>query len=243
MKFFRCYATPRSGHHSIMQWLLYQHSYVTELVPLDFGWNKKNRRKKTRRKRVIHPATLSIENYKAVLFYQCSQDRQPDITPHLDADRLILGYEDGTTPNSISYNFDIPHTNIIILRDIFNTMASVRKFRFFSRTRAKQPYPHYIMDDWLNCAKAIKNNEGYFINYNLYNHDPHYRQQLCRDLGLFFTDIGIDEVPRPGSSFTRMDKPDRKMLNQRYKMVDIGPIEEEYPEHVELSNKIFGKLE
>ena len=238
MKFFRCYATPRSGHRSVMLWIVYQHSSIREFVPLYIDW-------KNGPKRVQKPAVLNIDNYKAVLFNHCSNRAKPDITPDLDTDRLILGYENNVTPSSISYNFNIPYTNIIILRDIFNTMASVKKFRLFAGRKNKQSYkyPRYIMDGWLSCAKAIKNNEGYFINYNLYNHDPHYRQQLCRDLGLFFTDIGIDEVPKPGSSFTRMDKPDRKMLNQRYKMVDIGPIEEEYPEHVELSNKIFGKLE
>jgi len=240
MKFFRCYATPRSGHMSIMCWLSHQHSAVTQTMPIKFGCKRKG----LGAKRAILPTFLNAPNYQVVVFPNVSKRDKPNITQYLDVDRLILGYENGATPRTIPYNFDIPYINILILRDIFNTAASIKKFRIWQK-RYPQPheYPKHIMENWLLSAKAVQNKEGYFINYNLYNHNKDYRQQLARDLGLFFTDIGIDEVLSPGSSFTAMNKPDRANLNRRYKMVDIGPLEELYPEHVELSNQIFGEME
>jgi hypothetical protein len=94
---------------------------------------------------------------------------------------------------------------VIILRDPFNLFAS----------RIKGGFPHVkssrynLIDYWLFYAKEFLNETNYLkyqkvaVNYNLWASVPSYRREIAQQLGLTFTDEGIQRVSGMGggSSF------------------------------------------
>jgi|10_taG_2_1085330.scaffolds.fasta_scaffold44937_2 hypothetical protein len=90
---------------------------------------------------------------------------------------------------------------VILLRDVKNCFASFYK--------KYGHVPQHIIGHWEARANEIlgktKNVPNHvFLNYNKWFIDKKYRQQLCNDLSLYFTDIGKSQVPNfgGGSSFS-----------------------------------------
>jgi hypothetical protein len=91
---------------------------------------------------------------------------------------------------------------IIILRDLFNTVAS----------RLSHPGPIFMVTPairtrWMDYAKEAIGETHHlpnvvFINYNLWFKNETYRRRLERTLGLRMTDRGIENVSGVGSSFS-----------------------------------------
>ena len=99
---------------------------------------------------------------------------------------------------------DKPTQNILVLRDPLNLLASrVKKYR---RTGALgmigQPFiEHYL--EWCRAAAAEKLplENAIVVNFNLWVTSKTYRANLAAQLGLDFTDEGLNEVSCRGSSF------------------------------------------
>jgi len=83
---------------------------------------------------------------------------------------------------------------IVILRDPFNLVAS--------RLRSTHPKMGTIMQStWKQHVKmALKGEPVIDVNYNKWFKDVNYRHQLSDKLGLTFTDVGLDKVPKIGGS-------------------------------------------
>jgi len=216
-RIFHLYATERSGHHSVMFWLMHQFRGIKYYQ--DLQENGFFRYVEYRKKHII------VRN-----------DKQDQDFDDYKAKIIIYNYE----------LCEIQHDHpIIVLRDFRNTFASLMQN---SPSKNVVPSHHGRMETWKNRAEAVLNKQGYFINYNLYNWNQEYRQQICRDLKLHFTDIGINHIPHTGSSFTKLDpkKFQRDQLNRRYlKFQDHHEFKyymNIYRDCVHLSDQIFGDI-
>ncbi len=96
--------------------------------------------------------------------------------------------------------------DVLILRDPFNLMASRLKSDFMT---VKAPHKT-VLDLWLEydqefCGETnfLKTHPCVFVNYNRWTQERDYRQSLAENLGIPFTDAGLDRVSHHGggSSF------------------------------------------
>jgi hypothetical protein len=125
---------------------------------------------------------------------------------------------------------DKPALNILVLRDPLNLLASrVKKYRRTgSLGMIGQPFiEHYL--EWCRAAAAeglpLKN--AIVVNFNLWVTSKTYRASLAAQLGLDFTDEGLNEVRCRGSSFDGFQYSGRaqemKVL-ERYEQMMEDPI-------------------
>lgn len=114
-----------------------------------------------------------------------------------------------TSPNILPHNFPIKHeemTNIIVIRDWYNNYASLLKMGELDHlTESKTTEWKQV---WIEQAKEAlgmtdKLPNKVVILYNKWINNIVYRQKICKQLGLEFTDIGHNLVPihGGGSSF------------------------------------------
>jgi len=216
-KIFHVYATERSGHNSVMFWLMHQFRWIRKYQDLQ------------------HNGSFNYVEYRKqhILISNDTHDQDFD---NYKAKIIIYNYE-----TSI-----IQHENpTIVLRDFKNTFASLMQN---SKSKNMVPAHEGRAKIWKNRAEAILNNQGYFINYNLYNWNKEYRRQICKDLKLKFTDVGIDYIANTGSSFTKKDpkKFKRDQLNKRYLKFQENEKFKYYMyiyrDCLHLSNQIFGNV-
>jgi hypothetical protein len=142
-------------------------------------------------------------------------------------DYLICGYEEHSLDTIAGPVFERRHDlylgasgmriDVLILRDPFNLFAS----RLKSRMIEVQTPGSTMVSLWLQYAKEFLGETQYLsnqkvcINYNRWFLDSSYRQKIAQELGLVFTDAGLDRVVSlgGGSSFDgqSMDGSARKM--------------------------------
>ena len=151
--------------------------------------------------------------------------------------------------------------DILILRDIFNWVASTimdRGFQDSSIIRASY-YKHAVQRIWKWKACAIEflgeskylENEKICISFNKWFVDEEYRISITNKLGLKYSTVTLDDVPRTrrGSSFDGLiyDGRAREMdcLN-RWKVFRDNILYQELfkknKDIIELSDRIFGKV-
>jgi hypothetical protein len=177
---------------------------------------------------------------------------------------LIYNYEDFDFSSALnSYYSEKNHDiylgksaekyDLILLRDPFNLLASRIK-RGFLDVKIKNKN---FIDLWLEYAQEILGETNYlsqnkkiFVNYNQWVQNQNYRQQISEQLGLQFSDAGIDTVPHygKGSSF------DGKEFDGKAKEMDIQNrwkyfLEDKtyrtmlnHPKLWEYSERIFGHI-
>ena len=227
MDIFQCYSTPRSGHHSVLHWIMHQHNYVTKhITPTIINRN---------RFEVVN------DKYKAILYDNRGNQDQPELpTFNKSANRILVAYEGIEKIVTLQIKHQIQATQIIILRDFFNTAASI--------ITKLNNIPTTMIDTWTDCALGILENRGYFINYNLYHQSQLYRSNICVDLNLHFTDFGTNYIPTSaqGSSFTGRNKLDKSQLNQRWRTISQKKLQswiKTYPYQIDLSRQIFGNID
>lgn len=122
------------------------------------------------------------------------------------------------------------HQNILILRDPYNFIASCLQRLVNPPDPGARDVGEQLperMKIWKEHASQIVNGDRveqdfYFINYNEWFSSVNYRQEICNDLGLTFTDRGVNKVMNfgEGSSFDRRayDGSAQKMsVLERYK--------------------------
>ncbi len=140
---------------------------------------------------------------------------------------------------------------VLVLRDAFNTFASVARGKRRMRARLGGFYRRH----WKDYAREFLGETCHLpadtvkISYNAWFTDPGYRRKVAGVLGLVDPDAGIDEVSREGggSSFegTEADGRGREMaVLERWRRVADEPAWRAAldRETIELSNRIFGDL-
>jgi hypothetical protein len=143
-------------------------------------------------------------------------------------DYYIYNYEDisfSDVPARPFFPAPCKFVQILVIRDLFNFMASRLKIMYTRKRGCKIKLTHLfgrkkILKYWIETAKEflgetkkLKNKIG--INFNSFFLNKAYRKNIADKLGLDFTDEGLNEVTKfgGGSSFdsTKYDGQAQKM--------------------------------
>lgn len=242
-KAFLICSTERSGHHSVIFWLAHQHNSLStyQEVVNNSGTHFYD---------YDNYQVLWCDNLDSSDKYACAYGYDKIPIDNTKDQMTILATERDTYNNLKLHKFldldlilkDTKLQVIIALRDFRNTIAS-----FMKNSNDFVPNIQNRASIWLSHAKEILTKKHYFINYNQYNSNINYRKQVCQDLNLDFTDIGLDYITKQGdgSSFTKLSKDnfDRSQLNYRYKIYEnhnmYKQYMKQYAECLELSKEIF----
>jgi hypothetical protein len=217
-------SVPRSGHHAVIQWLCSQES---SSMYLNNSSIKDGVTEGQFRKFVDGKSEKVIHKVKYI-------DKMSEEYPF-----VLINYV-GMDPKEIYNNYGTDSKIAIVVRDIFNTLASMkgRKGGVWSG-RVKH------IKNWEKYVKlCLAKNNIIDINFNKWFVDIDYRKNVAERVGIKFTDRGLDFVSDIGkSSFEIQEKDGRKLkVLERYKikgMVDMDQLSEET---VMLSNTYFGKI-
>jgi len=141
--------------------------------------------------------------------------------------------------------------NIMVLRDAFNTFASVRKSKRRMRRRLKTFYPEH----WKRYAREFLRESSLLpestimVSYNHWFSSAEYRRDLASRLKLPTSEIGLDtlSVDGGGSSFSGQELQDRAqslnvMARWRHYRHDLSYLGALDPETIRLSDEIFGDI-
>lgn len=241
----------RCGCHAVGNWLLHQNPLVEASQSLSLLPNEISEQNDV--------CGFKIKNKEFLLYnqfwFKYQEPHAPTklgYTPKGDVGNAVIVYETGELRR---YNIEFDNkdilgkidndVNVIVLRDYLNCAASWYK--------QHGEFPPHIARFWWHRAMEIlgKTNyipNKYFINYNKWFTNTEYRQQICKDLNLYFTDFAINTVVHygQGSSFDKR-KFDGKAQNmnviQRYKMYEQDTEFQKYlnPQLIDLSKHIFGE--
>jgi len=140
---------------------------------------------------------------------------------------------------------------VLVLRDAFNTFASVRH----GKRRMRNRLHRFYRTQWKVYAKEFLGETSYLpedtimVSFNAWFSDADYRKELAAALGLDHVDRGRDEVSTDGggSSFTGRDFQNRArdmavLERWRHFIDDPDYIAAFDEETVELSRRIFGDV-
>ena len=198
---FRIIGMSRSGNHAVINWITQQ--LDGRYCFLNCAEPKTNPFETAR---PYHGAQSYLVNYDD---FDLQAEQQGRFSRK---DYLLHSYEDCFLGMVCSDVFEHAHDayvgssahriDLLILRDPFNLFASRRKASYATitaRTAAriwKQHAREFLQRRYLNQERIL-------IRYNAWARDPAYRRHLAEQLGLRFTDAGIDTLSRcgGGSSF------------------------------------------
>lgn len=186
---------------------------------------------------------------------------------HSYKDYLLYSYEDCYVSMVADDGFEARHDDwvgrsltrrdVLVLRDPFNLFASRSKSGMY-RSRLREDEPNLVTRSlasriWKQHAREYLQPGRHLlhrplaINYNLWVSDSNYRHEIAENLGLQFSDTGIDMVPPTagGSSFdgVEFDGAGRRMsVLNRWSHFDDDPsfwlgFDRQM---IDLSEKIFG---
>lgn len=222
---FRVFAIRRSGHHPIINWIVGQAKQADGNVAICFLGQVQRGENEISPFRIFDllSATKKIqqESHSAYLpQYKDKLDQHALAKETVDGftrkDYLIYNYEDydisknpcgygekhdefvGTTKNLCS---------LLVLRDPFNLFASRLKLSDSAGyiRRGQRLWPIYAREflgetNYLGDSKIA-------VDYNAWFRSEGYRAELCCKLGVPFSDVGLQEVPRhgDGSSFDKRE--------------------------------------
>lgn len=173
--------TKRSGHHAIITWLANQ---ITETVH--------------------HHNDILYEPFLEGQI-QC-KSRPGDSYSGSDVERHIYSMED-ISLTALTKLHKPNLTIIVVIRDIRNTLASDLKA---CNPKTVDSHLNKLVNIWISYADGyLKETPEYFVLFDKWFQDKLYRQKICSDLNVPFTDKGLNKVPNygGGSSFdkTRFD--------------------------------------
>lgn len=169
--------------------------------------------------------------------------------PREDLDSVLYSYED-LPLNYTAYFRDLTFTNIILLRDPLNNMASrikdgMDQIRWYLTSEQ-------VLERWKEYAREALNKTDNLCNkvvilYNKWVLDKEYRQQICSKLDIpFYPDTSYVPENGKGSSFIgRKLEEDLNRYNQRYLQVEFKDSDIKLlndPELIELSSKLFPEI-
>lgn len=176
------FATQRSGHHAVMNWLFHQlpckciHYNDIRMKPFIRGFIDENIIK------TIYKEESQGEGIIAFNF---------EMVGVKSLDKLV------TSPLIVGKTREI-----IILRDIYNTVSSA--IRKMSEDKLVK-----LRDLWIENAKGILEDKREHILFNRWFSDEQYRVEICEKMfDVPYGDQGLDEIPvfGDGSSFQKKKK-------------------------------------
>lgn len=188
----------RTGNHGIMNWIKYQYNDNHQ------------------RNRIFHLNNIeALKNPYRERYKWDKQDfwRQEALGNFTDKSCLMCSYEDYSLEQIIDSNFERKHDlyfgkskiryDVLIIRDIFNFIASRLKRNYLTVKTANQTF----VSLWIEYAKEFLGETHYLqnnkicINYNQWFSDINYRKHIASLLELKFTDAGLNVIKGGGSSF------------------------------------------
>ena len=259
-------AMKRSGQHGVINWLGCQSKNNT----LHFnhcirGW--KNKEFKPMRDNFVVYYDNKNNNIKNYFFdHKINPNKNRMLNQELkndtfkDVDFKMYNIEDLSLTKYIQNGMDdfkqVKDNGkvIIILRDPFNFIASCLQRKINPPDAGATDVADNIkkrLDVWVEhakeaCGETNKIDGTYFISYNDWFISEEYREKICEDLGIDFTDNGLNKVINygSGSSFDRekydgnaqkmkiMDRWENFKDNEKFNKLLS-------PEIIRLSEKIF----
>lgn len=202
----------RTGNHALITWIQEQATGTTQhlnnLIPLENPYRYKYEH---------------LRDYYPEHGWQAERYRQEAIGNFVKKDWFLYSYEDHDLTQITSDSFERKHDlyvghsqtrhDLLILRDPFNLFASRLKNDYLDVAAPGKS----MVELWLDYAKEFVGETNYLthnklcVNYNQWANDVAYRQQVAEQLGLQFTDAGINKVGSwgGGSSFEGQEFCDR----------------------------------
>ena len=248
---YRIAAMQRSGHHGVINWIGGQ-CPGTALFLNDASPNTNPYATATILSKFENGANTRLERTL--------------LEPHTPRSCLIYNYEDRPLDRIFTDFFEAHHdgwlgvsgsrTDIIVLRDPFNTFASRMSAGWMRYSLHDESQRAFVIEMWKSYAREAlqqstsMRHRALIIRFNQWACDRSYRQELAATLGLAFTDAGFGKVSSEygGSSFdgTRYDGRAQQMqLTERWKKYADDPVFQSIfrdRELFELSELIFGRI-
>lgn len=251
----RVFHVKRGGGHAIMNWL--GHSAGAPVFFLNNIFSKPHkvrRRKEKIFKRLIEDrGTYGVELDPSATYREVAEMHKPVLiynVENFELDRfvgepLFRGGAERLLGSSRK------RFTVLVLRDAFNTFASVRR----GKKRWQRRLNTFYREHWKTYARELLGETSYLpedtikVNYNSWFLSEDYRRAVVARFGFEYTEQGLDEVPQygGGSSFSGQEfhnrATDMDVLNRWRHYVD----DEIYraaldDETIELSNRIFGDI-
>jgi len=245
----------RCGCHAVANWLLHQYPTIQKPYELKECPNE-----------IEEQNSVSGFNHHNLFFLLYNQFWFPYQEPHAptkvgytpqgDVGSSVIVYETGQI-NRFNLNFENKEVfgqiknerRILVLRDILNCCASWYKMH--------HEVPQHIMLFWYHRYLEITGRTNYipnkyFVSYNEWFLNKKYREKICEDLDLTFTDVAINSVPNygNGSSFSKREaNGDAQLMGvmTRWKWLlgdkDFRKAVKPYRNLIPLSEEIFGKYD
>ena len=236
----------RSGNHAIIQWILAQ--APGRWCFLNCAEGKSNPFETAR---VMDDGEPYRVNYEG---FDLERERQGDFTRK---DWLVFNHEDAFLAHACSDAFEREHDawvgpsrrrlDVLVLRDPFNLLASrLRALNFCEPVSVARRIWKQHARQFAGRPRRLRHGPV-LINYNRWVAEMDYRRELAEQLGLPFTDEGVQDVAAcaGGSSFDGLtfDGEARRMkVLERWRYYADKPhfwaIFDE--QMIELSQQIFG---
>lgn len=245
----------RTGHHAIAVWLLHQRRRV-----YDFAIN------------TITPWLFKVENDQGCSLLANNplksdhegsnehpdKNRFADIVSDIRPCSIFLTHEQeklsqvawACAHSPLVLNDKVKPQMVVVLRDFKNWIASCIKMAERDDKSVDSVINNEKIDTYINHCNLIDNNHLTYVLYNNWVEEEGYRQEICEELGLHFTDAALNQLSifGGGSSFDGMKHIKTASLmkvNKRYKELEDHPdykrIIKANKDALSLSDDIFGR--
>lgn len=198
----RFFALRRSGHHAIVSWIA--HHFPKPVLFIEGVTPHGN------------PFKDYDSMFRCVLKTRCFRRYTRDLLPKFRFIRnkyLFMSFEEQPlAPDYLEWPLvgrSEYVRNIIVIRDPFNWMASRIKAKTSTKINLRRHHEAVFL--WKQYAREYLGMTNTLhaklcINYNYWFVDEQYRRSISENLGLEFTDAGLEIVPDAGrgSSFDRL---------------------------------------
>jgi len=261
-------ALKRSGQHGVVNWLAQQidgdvlhmnnciHGWDNErLEPMAYAnavhytWNKEG---------LSHSVRNFAFDWKIDIVLNRKLQQEFAYTDFSNVKNFIYNIEDFNLKVWDEKRFSAfrqlnPCKKIVIIRDPYNFVASCLQRKIDPPDDGAMDVADHLLERmklWKQHAIAALNDKSYYtIKFNDWFSSSEYRQKICEDLNLTFTDNGLKKVMAfgSGSSF------DREKFDQNAQMMKVLERWKQYPnqkklmsyidsETKEISTQLFGSV-
>ena len=251
----RVFHSKRGGGHAIMNWLGY--SAVAPVFFLNNIFSKpgkvRSRKEKIFQRLIEDGGTYNVELDPSATYRDLAEMHKPVLIYNIENFKLDqISREplfDGGAEDIIGRSRQ--RFTVLVLRDAFNTFASVRR----GKKRWQRRLATFYRQHWKAYAREFLGETAYLppetvkISYNSWFGSESYRHEVVARFGFEYTDRGLNEVPQygGGSSFSGQEfqnrATDMDVLNRWQHYIDDEAYRSALDrETIELSNRIFGDV-
>ncbi len=251
----RVFHSKRGGGHAVMNWLGYSAGAPVFFLNNIFSKPHKVRRRKEKNfQRLIEDGgTYGVDLDPAVTYRDVAEMHKPVLIYNIENFELDkISREplfNGGAQEIIGRSRR--RFTVLLLRDAFNTFASVRR----GKKRWQKRLNTFYRQHWKGYAREFLGETSFLapdaikINYNKWFLSESYRREIVARFGFEYTEQGLNEVPQygGGSSFSGQEfhnrAKDMDVLNRWQHFLDDEVYRSALDrETIELSNRIFGDL-